>query len=295
VPLIPVLIVAPRYLRGQIEFGVVTQSAMAFAQVLDATSLIVVQFQSLSEFAAVVARLGGLWEVLERAAMPGQAGIQTVEDDERVAYEQLTLRTPRERRLLVQQLSVQVLRGERLLIAGPNGAGKSALFRATAGICAEGEGRVIRPHRDLILFLPQQPVVVRGSLRHQLLYGLHRRGVTDDRLQGALRAVQFASVLERAGGLDAEQDWATLTSTGEQQLLAFARLLLANPPFAFIDNAINALDPARGAQAYQALARSTITYLSVGDHARLNEYHDRVLEICNDGSWQLRPARSAVA
>ena len=146
VQLIPVLIVAPRYLRGEIEFGVVTQAAMAFAQVVgQATQLIVMQFQSLAEFAAVVRRLSTLWDAITEAAAPSRLPIQIVEDDRRVAYERLTLRTPKEGRLLIRELSIEVVHGKRLLVDGPNGAGKSALFRATAGVWRNGEGRIFRP------------------------------------------------------------------------------------------------------------------------------------------------------
>ena len=65
VQILPILIVAPQYFRGEVEFGVVTQSAMAFAQLLGAFSLIVAQFQSLSTFAAVIGRLGSLREEME--------------------------------------------------------------------------------------------------------------------------------------------------------------------------------------------------------------------------------------
>jgi putative ATP-binding cassette transporter len=64
VPLLPVLIVAPRYLRGEIELGVVTQSAMAFAQLLGAFSIVVAQLQSIAAFAAVVHRIGSLSEAM---------------------------------------------------------------------------------------------------------------------------------------------------------------------------------------------------------------------------------------
>ena len=60
IQIIPALIVAPLFIRGEVEFGVITQSAMAFAQLLGAFSLIVNQFQSISSFAAVIARLGAL-------------------------------------------------------------------------------------------------------------------------------------------------------------------------------------------------------------------------------------------
>jgi putative ATP-binding cassette transporter len=292
VQLIPVLIVAPRYLRGEIEFGVVTQAAMAFAQVVgQATQLLVAQFQNLAEFAAVVRRLGTLWDAITEAAMPLRPAIQIIEDDRRVAYERLTLRTPKDRRLLIRELSIEVVPGKRLLIDGPNGAGKSALFRATAGVWREGEGRIICPRRDKLMVLPQRPYTLPGSLRDQLLYGLPVDGISDDQVLAALRAVKFEPILERVGGLDEEHDWANALSAGEQQLLALARLLLVNPPFAFLDQAVSALEPQRGRQLYQLLSRTDITYISVGDHGQFQEYHDIVLELQNDGQWRTRPAQ----
>jgi putative ATP-binding cassette transporter len=296
VPFIPVLIVAPRYFRGQIEFGVVTQAAMAFAQILDqATSLIVVQFQNLAEFAAVAMRLGTLWDAITEAAAPARPGIQIVEDDSRVAYDRLSLRTPKDGRLLIKELSIQLPRGMRLLIDGPNGAGKTALFRATAGIWLEGEGRIVRPHRDKMLVLPQRLYTAHGSLRDQLLYGYSVNDIGDDRLLAALRAVNFEPVLERLGGLDIERDWSHMLSPGEQQLIGLARLLLVNPPFALLDQPVSALDPQRIQHFYQVLARTSISYITVGDQRLLQEYHDTVLDLQIEGKWTIRPAeRKAV-
>lgn len=291
VSFIPTLIVAPSYLRGEIEFGVVMQAGMAFAQILDQVNqLIVVQFRNLSEFAAVVLRLGTLWDAITEACAPAHPAIEVVEDDRRVAYERLTLRTPKEGRLLIHELAVEVPRGKRLLIDGPNGAGKSALVRATAGIWLEGEGRIVRPNRDRMMVLPQRPYMVAGSLREQLLYGLPEDEISDDQLLAALHAVKFEPVLERIGGLDIDQDWLNTLSAGELQLVAFARLLLENPPFALLDQAVSALDPHRGQQLYQVLSKTSISYISVGDHTHLQRYHDTVLELHHDGEWQLRPS-----
>jgi putative ATP-binding cassette transporter len=99
-----------------------------------------------------------------------------------------------------------------------------------------------------------------------------------------------------AGGTgthDAERNWPATLSVGEQQLLACARLLLANPRFAFLDQAVSSLGPLRGEQLYRVLAATSITYLSVGNHSHIQEYHDLVLELFEDGTWQTRAARSA--
>jgi vitamin B12/bleomycin/antimicrobial peptide transport system ATP-binding/permease protein len=292
-PILPVLIVAPMYLRGEIEFGVVTQSAMAFAQLLGALSIIVAQFQNISSFAAVVNRLGSLWEALEAARVPANRTIQVVEDCKRVAFEHLTLRTPKNNRLLLEDLSLDVPRGQRLLILGEDGAGKSALFRAAGGLWETGSGKVVRPPREQLLFLPAEPYLPSGTIRTQLVYGLPEDKFTDEWLVRVLHCLKFDYIVERMGGLDVEHDWAHVLSAGEQQLLAFARLLLANPRFAFLDRSVNALPPQRAKQLYQVLSATTISYLSIGDHIHIQEYHDTVLELHDNGSWRVHPAQSA--
>src|SRR5262249_4014072 len=158
-----------------------------------------------------------------------------------VAFEDLTLLTPQDGRPLVRDLSVQVPLGKRLLVLGPKGSGRTSLLRAAAGLWTTGHGRVVRPSLDEVLFLPQQPYLRSGSLREQLLDGTGRAGLPDEDLLAALSAVGFEGVLERVGGLDAERDWPSTLSLGEQQQLAFARLLLAAPRFAFLDEATSAL------------------------------------------------------
>lgn len=287
IQVIPILIVAPLYINSRIEFGTVTQAAMAFGHVLGAFSLIVVEFQRITSFAAVVARLGSFEEVIEATQVPAQGGIETVADDTRVAFEELTLRTPREGRLLLDGLSLEVPEGSSLLITGPRGVGCSSLLRAAAGLWKHGSGRVCRPAQGM-LFLPQQSYLVAGSLRDQLLYAAETE-VADEQLMEVLQEVGLEPVWKRVGGLDAECTWDNVLSRGEQQMLTFARLLLARPRFAFLDDATSALDPAWGQHLYELLARQPITYISVGSDPGLRDYHDRILELRGNGAWVLVP------
>jgi putative ATP-binding cassette transporter len=193
--------------------------------------------------------------------------------------------------VLIRELSLEIPRGRRLL--GGDGSGKSALFRATAGLWPAGHGRILRPRRG-VMFLPQRPYTVLGSLREQLLYGLHDRGISAEQLAEVIAAVKLEPIVHRVGGLAAERDWPNTLSLGEQQLLAFSRLLLASPAFAFIDQAVSALGPERGRELYELLAGTPITYVSVGDHVHIEEYHDLLLELHEDGSWSTCPTRSAL-
>jgi len=285
------LIVAPRYLRGEIELGVVTQSAMAFTQILGAFSLIVTQFTQISSFAAVVNRLGSIWEALEEGPAPSTSAIEIVHDESRVAYEGLTLRTPKDGQVLIGDLNIQVPLGRRLLILGPDGIGKSALGRASVGIWQTGEGRIVRPGQDRFLFLPQRPYTALGTLRDQFFDAEYLGQFHDERLLAALVEVSFGPILDRVGGLDVEGDWGNILTVGEQQLLGIARLLIVQPPFAFLDRATSALSISRVKHVYQVLSRTSITYISVGDQPILREYHDNVLELLEEGRWSTGPTR----
>src|SRR2546428_9684084 len=235
IQIIPALVVAPLFIRGEVEFGVITQSAMAFSTLVGALSLVVPEFRSISSFAAVVSRLGSLAEAMEHVGSPAAAHIDVHEDETRVAYERLTLRSPGNDDVLVRELSVSVPRGTRVLIVGPNDAAKVAWCRATAGIWENGRGRIVRPGLDAILFLPERPYLPPGTLR-DVLVRTGRADIGDEQIATLLHGLGLESVLERTGGLDVERDWDDALSLGEQQLLSVARVVLATPRFASLDD-----------------------------------------------------------
>jgi ABC-type uncharacterized transport system fused permease/ATPase subunit len=152
---------------------------------------------------------------------PDQRIAEDIEDGERVAFEHLTLQSD-DGRVLVKDLPLEVPRGRRLLVKGPNGGGRTMLLRAAAGLCPDGKGRVIRPPRDEVMFLPHHPYLVHGTLRDLFRSAAGAGGATDDRIRAVLREVKFEHVLGRVGGLDAERNWSKVLSTSEQ-LVAFAR------------------------------------------------------------------------
>ncbi len=207
---------------------------------------------------------------VEAAELPGGHTLQ-VND--------LSLLTPDGSRQLFANVSVGVRPGDHLLIMGNSGTGKSSMLRAFAGLWDRGEGEVWRPSVSETMFLPQRPYCTLGSLRQQLVYPRTveewQAEHTDAPLLSALRTVQLTRLAERGeAGLDAVRDWGDELSLGEQQRLAFARLLVNKPRLAILDEATSALDLNNEAAMYKALAKIPgITYLSVGHRPSLLRYH----------------------
>ncbi|TAU78701.1 ABC transporter ATP-binding protein/permease [Rhizobium ruizarguesonis] len=285
IQIIPALIIAPAYIRGNIDFGVITQSGAAFAMLVGAFSLVITQFQSISTFAAVVARLSSLMEAIERSGTPADASIELVEGKERLAYENLTLLHATNGVPIVKDVSISISLGTRVLITGPAQDAQAALFRATAGISFKGSGRIIRPAADDILFLPQRPYLPTGTLRQILVRNERAGEIPDDRIVQILRELNLEHVLEQVGGLNTEQNWEILLSPQEQQLLVFINILIAAPQFAFLDRLDATLDLERLHTIMQMLSESSITYINNAETAALRDYHDAVLECGEDGGW----------
>ncbi|WP_367026611.1 ABC transporter transmembrane domain-containing protein [Methylococcus sp. ANG] len=291
IPVIPALVVAPLFIDGKVEFGVITQSAMAFTYLLGAFSLIVTQFQSISAYTAVIARLRGLVQAVEKVRSGTAAPIEVCEMCDRIAYEKLTLYSPRDGRLLIDQLSVEIPAGGRLLIRGENQTAKVALFRATADLWNVGTGKIIRPGLEDTLFLPERPYLPPGTLRESLLRTGGEDQIPDDRIMATLRSLDIDSILVRVGGLDTEADWDDVLSLGEQQLLAFTHLLLLGPRFVFLDRPGTALDAEQLDRVLQMLHDNSIAYITLGNSHDNLSFYDAVLDLEPEGRWSWKEIR----
>lgn len=300
---LPVLIVAPMYMKGKVEFGVVTQAAGAFAQVLAAASLIITQFQSLSTYLAGVQRLGSLWDQLdeqdaEETRITEEEGKPEEENCKIVRLDLLNVRTPGTERMLVKELSFELKENQSILIMGASGTGKSSVLRTIAGLWRGSGGSLERPTFNQLMFLPQRPYMVEGSLRDQLLYPYPDKSADDDEIRRVIENVNLAEILNRIDDdLDRVVDWGNVLSLGEQQRIGFARLFLRKPRFAFLDEATSALDEDNQTALYQAIRDSKIGYISVGHRETLMAFHDRVLILDKSGSWtiedQFPPAKAS--
>ncbi|PZV17423.1 MAG: ABC transporter ATP-binding protein [Pseudanabaena sp.] len=287
--LVPYLIVAPLFFAGKVDFGTIGQGIFAFQMVLSALSIIPTRIQDISSFAASIERLGMLYERFrEREASEATQGDRIQNHlSSHFKIDQLTLRTPNAEQTLFQNLSFELESPNSLLVVGSSGCGKSSLLRAIAGLWHNGSGIVESPNYTEVLFLPQTPYMLLGNLREQLIYPNLRKDITDLEIQDALTQVNLEDLSERMGGLDNEKDWSSVLSVGEQQRLAFARILLNQPKYAILDEATSALDVINERRLYQLLQSLDITYISVGHRPSLVDYHQSVLELGRDRDWQL--------
>ncbi|TMW94626.1 hypothetical protein EJD97_009998 [Solanum chilense] len=258
--------------------------------------------------------------------------------------EHLTVQTPSEA-TLIKDLSFEIFEKDHLLVTGPSGSGKTSLLRVVAGLWSFGNGAItvyVRPRGVLemlhspdvvshqvastnetigdsagrrntegVIFLPQKPYMVLGTLRQQLLYPTwtedsdnlsddakqtdslpflmrardarcvndrSKKPTSEDLLQ-VLNDVSLGHLLSRFDGLDSTHEWSSVLSLGEQQRLAFGRLLLSKPTLALLDESTSALDEANEARLYQLIQAAGITYISIGHRRTLYKYHKKVLHV----------------
>jgi putative ATP-binding cassette transporter len=194
--------------------------------------------------------------------------------------------------VLIKELSLVLQPSDALLITGDSGCGKSSLLRAIAGLWQSGSGRIHHPPLEDFFFLPQQPYLQLGSLRSQLIYPSTESDLSDDQLLEILDQVYLPQLAERVGGLSAVHDWEKLLSVGEQQRMAFARILVHAPRIVILDEATSALDSASESALYARLRESGATLISIAHRPAVLRHHTHVLHLQGEGAWALHEAEA---
>jgi vitamin B12/bleomycin/antimicrobial peptide transport system ATP-binding/permease protein len=280
----PYIVAAPAYFAKSFQLGGLMQTAGAFDQVQGALSFIVANYagsagsESISEWQSVVQRLSDFEDRLHEAAAAARAPqpIEISRGGGGLTVAELDVDLP-DAAPLLHQVAANVAPEAALLLTGATGSGKSTLLRAIAGIWPFGRGRV-RIGDGRVLFLPQRPYLPLGTLRNALLYPRDDDAVPEERLKAALERVGLGAL---AGELDEGSNWARRLSLGEQQRLAFARILLTEPAIVFLDEATSALDEAGEADLYRLLRAAPWrpTVVSIGHRSTLREFHDHMMSL----------------
>jgi putative ATP-binding cassette transporter len=280
----PFIVATPRYFRGEIPFGALTQTVGAFGQVQDSLSFIVSSYKSIAEWFSVVERLSGFELALERLRVDAARGgvRHATGAATSLTVNGLDLYLPGGYPL-ISDVNLTVSRGDTVLLGGPSGSGKSTLLRAIAGIWPFGRGEIRHPDGGRMLFLPQKPYLPIGTLREVVSYPMPADGVDDATLRETLNAVELP---ELAGRLDEASHWGLQLSPGEQQRIAFARALVQKPDWLFVDEATSAVDEATEARLYglvrERLANTAV--FSVGHRGTLRRFHSRELLVQPNGN-----------
>ena len=284
VPL-PWIVQAPRLFAGEIRFGDVSQSVTAFNEISDSLSFFRNNYDAFAAFRAAIIRLHGLVDANERGRqLPVVATAPT--DDGSVRLDGIEVRTPTGEQL-INPLDVQLNRGDSLVVVGPSGVGKTTLLRSLAELWPFASGTLSRPDGDnQTMFLSQLPYVPLGDLRGVVSYPNKPGDICDDTLRATLTKVALAPLGAR---LDEEEDWAKVLSPGEQQRIAFGRILLTKPRAVFLDEATSALDPGLEFALYQ-LVRTELpdcVVVSVSHRPTVEQHHEHLLELLGEGQWRL--------
>jgi putative ATP-binding cassette transporter len=272
----PIVVAAPAYFAGRIPLGGLIQTSSAFGQVQGALSWFVDNYARLTEWRATVERLTSFTRAIV-AARAAEDGVRASRGGDAVELRDVTLAVPGGR-VLVEDATLRLERGEAVLITGASGSGKSTLFRALAGIWPFGRGSAAIPEGARALFLPQRPYLPLGTLRRAVCYPLDAEQVPEADIRTALEQAGLSQLVDR---LDEEDAWDRRLSGGEQQRLAFARALLVKPDYLFLDEATASLDP-EGEAALYALLREKLpgtAILSIAHRPGVARFHDRGLRV----------------
>ncbi len=277
-PVIPLLLVTPKYLNGSLSLGAVMQVVAAFSAVQGALIWFVDNLIKLAEWYASAQRVCELTIALEEidigTIMEDETHIILGEsEDGAIHIEGLSI-ADRAGRAVINDASTRIDAGEKVLITGESGSGKSTLIRALAGLWPWGSGNIKIPKNVRIAFVPQRPYLPLGTLRDILLYPYGSVETSDDIIVSAIKRCGLDYLTKR---LNETYDWGQALSGGERQRIAFCRLLIQKPEIIIMDEATSALD--EGSQnSLLSLIREDLSYatvISVGHRSEIQEFHDR--------------------
>jgi vitamin B12/bleomycin/antimicrobial peptide transport system ATP-binding/permease protein len=288
VPVIPILLCAPKYVAGEMSLGEVMQASSAFVIVQTAFGWLVDNYPRLADWTASARRLASLMvalDRLEKADRDGQGRIVHGESDGAALRLRNLSVTLEDGSAVVNDADVEIAPGEKVLVVGESGTGKSTLVRAISGLWPWGSGEIlIQPNARLVL-MPQQPYIPLGSLRRAATYPVSPDEVDAQLVADTIQEVGLGHLADR---LDQEGNWDDSLSGGERQRLAFARVLLQKPDILVMDEATSALDPDSQEYVMRLILNQLpeVTLISVGHRPELEEFHLRklVLQYQADGA-----------
>ena len=291
-PIIPLVLTAPFYFAGKIELGAMTQTVGAFIVVANAMTFFVNYYTYLAGFKSVVDRLNSFDEAVDKAEALRNAGpkrIAVTDGAPEIGLENVDLLLP-SGRCIVEAKHLELAGGENVALSGPSGSGKSTLFRAISGIWPYGDGRILIPQGVRMMVVPTRPYFPINTLRTAVTYPAVSGTYSDDAIRRAIVDVHLGDLVDE---LDRQDVWSQRLSSGEQQRLALARVLLRRPDWLFLDETTSGVEESLEAVLYAMLARRLpkTTIMTIGHHAAVVTLQKRHLEMVRENDhFTLRDA-----
>jgi putative ATP-binding cassette transporter len=281
----PWLIQGPRFFAGQVTFGDVTQTDSAFGQIHDSLSFFREAYSEFAAYRASTIRLDGLLVADDQSRdLPR---IASTDSESGVELSKVDVRRP-DGFVLIDDLDLRLVSGDALVVKGASGTGKTTLLRTLAEIWPYADGSISAPAGNETLFLSQIPYLPLGDLRTAVAYPAEASDIDDETLKDTLRKVSLPHLVDQ---LDVADDWSKVLSPGEQQRIAFARILLIRPKVVFLDEATSAIDEGLEYALYE-LVRSELPetiLVSVAHRSTVDVHHTQRLELSGTGAWELAP------
>uniref|UniRef100_UPI00261368F1 ABC transporter ATP-binding protein/permease n=1 Tax=uncultured Legionella sp. TaxID=210934 RepID=UPI00261368F1 len=274
--IIPFVAAAPLYFTDLISLEVFYSVGYYFSMMTRSLNWFIDSFEEINTFQTSLSRIMLLQDALDNNEGESARKIMRTigHQDKNLVIKKLNLNLHSKNELVIKGLNLHFTPGVHTLIQAPSGSGKSSLFKAIAGTWLSGEGEIIIPKSlDSVYFLPQKPTLPNDTLRKVLAYPDAECSYSDDELISALKAVNLDALTDK---LDKHVGFKSL---GEQQRLAFARVLLRKPDWVFLDEATASLDEQVEEHVYCRLKEllPTTTIISIAHRSTVKRHHDNIL------------------
>ncbi|MFL5022862.1 MAG: ABC transporter ATP-binding protein/permease [Microvirga sp.] len=277
---VPILAAAPGYFTGRLSFGEMMMVVGAFNQVQGSLRYFVDNFPKIADWRSALLRVTTFRQAAFDLDCIAETNRQiTIAPHSKgwLSFDNLSIALS-DGSIIIEDATAEIRTGERVLIVGVSGSGKSTLFRAIAGLWPWGSGRILTPVPKEMMFLPQRPYLPLGTLRSALCYPAASDAFENRIVQAALERCGLNDFL---GSLNETKRWDQSLSLGQQQRVAFARVILHKPRWVFMDEATSALDD-ENQESMLSLFDNELagaSVLSIGHRPGVEEFHSRTLHI----------------
>lgn len=271
----PFIVASPRYFSGAIALGGLMQIASSFGKVQDSLSWFIESYPRLAQWRASLNRLVSFSETMAKYENISTGISHKFNENDLLKTESLILFKPDGSKISNYE-TLQISKGDKVLIQGPSGTGKSTLFRALADIWPFGDGIISVPMGSF--FVPQKSYLPITSLYNVLNYPSAQNTFSKDLV---IKTLEECDLQHLVKSIDEEAHWEQRLSPGEQQRISFVRIFLHRPKWIFLDEATSALDENTQSKLYKLLLDklSESTIVSIAHRSTLKDFHNRVVNL----------------